>query len=61
MKKYKKKLIYNIFCLLPINNKIITFESFSGRKYADNPRAIYEEIKRQQLNYYMQMVYEIKK
>lgn len=51
MKNIIKKLIYNIFCLLPINNKIITFESFSGRKYADNPRAIYEEIKRQQLNY----------
>src|SRR5690625_71482 len=30
--------------LIPKNNKTIVFESFLGRQYSDNPRAIYEYI-----------------
>ncbi|WP_281515189.1 CDP-glycerol glycerophosphotransferase family protein, partial [Bacillus licheniformis] len=31
---------------LPINNKIIVFQSFHGKSYSCNPRAIYEELVR---------------
>lgn len=51
MKAVLKKILYKLFCILPINNNIITFESFSGKKYADNPRAIYEKMKDMKLNY----------
>lgn len=51
MKRIIKNIFYNLFCLLPINNKVITFEVFSGKKYADSPRAIYEEIKKEKLDY----------
>lgn len=32
--------------ILPVNPKIIVFESFIGRQYSDNPRAIYDYIKK---------------
>lgn len=37
-------VIYRIFVkLLPINHKVILFESNHGRNYCDNPKYIYEE------------------
>ena len=30
---------------MPIDEKLVVFESFMGRKYADSPRAIYEKLK----------------
>lgn len=30
--------------LYPINEKLVVFESFNGRSFSDNPRAIYEEM-----------------
>ncbi len=52
-KKYKKKankwkkrfvwkILYPSLMLLPIDDKTIVFESFLGRNYSDNPKAIYE-------------------
>ncbi|WP_061297948.1 CDP-glycerol glycerophosphotransferase family protein [Clostridium botulinum] len=55
IKKIIKKLIigvYNIvYYILPINEKIIMFESSVGRNYTGNPKAIYEEIVNQKLDY----------
>lgn len=40
LKKRKKR--YEHFAKEPINQKLMIFESFMGRKYADSPKAIYE-------------------
>ncbi len=41
----KKKRIYNKCCKkTKIDEKMIIFESFMGRTYSDNPKAIYEEM-----------------
>lgn len=40
------KLIYNsIFKLIPVRDKYIMFDSYLGRSYSCNPKAIYEYIK----------------
>lgn len=31
--------------LFPVNKKLVVFESFAGKQYSDNPRAIYEYMK----------------
>lgn len=36
------KTIFNIFKYLPTDDKLIMFESFLGKQYSDNPRAVYE-------------------
>ncbi|WP_042354277.1 CDP-glycerol glycerophosphotransferase family protein [Bacillus rubiinfantis] len=49
--KVKKILIFSYKCLfklvsiLPAKKNLIMFESFLGRQYSDNPRAIYEYMK----------------
>ncbi|WP_077614027.1 CDP-glycerol glycerophosphotransferase family protein [Caenibacillus caldisaponilyticus] len=46
------KLFYNIARrVLPVDRKLIVFESGVGKQVADSPRAIYEEIVRRQLDY----------
>ena len=41
----KKRIIYKRCCKKnPIDENMIIFESFMGRTYSDNPRAIYEEM-----------------
>ena len=32
--------------ILPVNNKLIIFESFLGKQFSDNPRALYEHIQK---------------
>ncbi|MFB5661494.1 CDP-glycerol glycerophosphotransferase family protein [Alteribacillus sp. HJP-4] len=50
-KKNKKKLnktsrtLLNMMARLPKNSKVIVFESFFGKQYSCNPRAIYEELR----------------
>ncbi|RND01829.1 CDP-glycerol glycerophosphotransferase family protein [Lysinibacillus halotolerans] len=39
------KLVFQFVGLLPAKKKRIIFESFLGKQYSDNPRAIYEYIK----------------
>lgn len=61
LKKYKKKLkktvkkavmlLYRIeIRILPVNRKIIVFESNMGRNYTGNPKAVYEEMVKQGLD-----------
>lgn len=48
IKKLCKKMILlyykALICLLPVNKKIIIFQSSLGRDYSGNPKAIYEEM-----------------
>lgn len=37
--------IFRILGKIPISNKVVIFESFHGKQYSDNPRAIYEYMK----------------
>lgn len=43
--KYSFKVSFNTLKNIPKDEKIIVFESFNGRQFSDNPRAIYEYIK----------------
>lgn len=46
------KLFYNFLrTILPVDEKLILFESGIGKQYADSPRFIYEEIVKQNLDY----------
>jgi len=46
------KLFYKIAMrILPVDDRLIVFESGIGKQYADSPRNIYEEIIRKELNY----------
>lgn len=54
----RKKIITNLFRiafkivgLLPANKKLVMFESFLGKQYSDNPRAIYEYMKKNHPEY----------
>ena len=38
----KNSFIYNIYKFNKVDNKLILFESFNGKSYADSPRYIYE-------------------
>lgn len=48
---YKK--IFNSLTILPKQKNLIIFESFNGRQYSDNPRAIYEYMKEHYPHYHM--------
>lgn len=37
--------VFKLLGKLPVSNKVIIFESFHGKQYSDNPRAIYEYMK----------------
>jgi CDP-glycerol glycerophosphotransferase len=54
LKRLAKKMVLYLYRLsvklLPINKKIILFESNLGRNYTGNPKAIYEEMIRQGLD-----------
>src|SRR5690606_17324603 len=39
------KLLFRFIGLLPVNKKLIIFESYLGRQFSCNPRAIYEYMK----------------
>ncbi|GER68829.1 CDP-glycerol:poly(glycerophosphate) glycerophosphotransferase [Weizmannia acidilactici] len=46
--KYTKRayqLAFKIIGMLPADKKLVMFESFLGKQYSDNPRAIYEYMK----------------
>jgi len=46
------KIIYNFFKLFPVNEKKIVFESFLGRNYSGNPKAIFEYVQEKKSNEY---------
>lgn len=51
MKKMIKNIIYYFFCLFKIKDNLITFESYSGKNFSCNCKAIYDCIKKEKLNY----------
>ncbi|WP_404274825.1 CDP-glycerol glycerophosphotransferase family protein [Exiguobacterium undae] len=46
-KIHKGLLLYRLFQKLPIQKNLVLFESFLGRGYSDNPKALYQTLKRQ--------------
>ena len=38
----KNRMIYFRYYFKPVNEKVVLFESFMGRKYVDSPKAMYE-------------------
>ncbi|VEF49606.1 CDP-glycerol:poly(glycerophosphate) glycerophosphotransferase [Bacillus freudenreichii] len=53
LQKVYKKLFKLMAIILPKNKKLIVFESFLGKQYSDNPRAIYEYLKQHYPDYKM--------
>lgn len=47
------KVTFKLFSKLPSNRNLIIFESFLGKQYSDNPRAIYEYLNNFYPNYQM--------
>ncbi|MGE7882717.1 CDP-glycerol glycerophosphotransferase family protein [Bacillus sp. NPDC094077] len=47
------KMIFVVCSYLPVRENLVVFESFSGKQYSCNPRAIYEHMKQQNLGLYM--------
>jgi len=47
------KLFFKLVSLLPSSKKLIVFESFLGKQYSCNPRAIYEYLKENHPDYIM--------
>lgn len=41
-RRKKREQRYERYTCLPVDDKLVLFESFMGRKYADSPKAIYE-------------------
>lgn len=51
------KLAYRFMQKLPVDPKLVVFESGLGKQYSDSPRYIYEELKRRNLDYKVVWVY----
>ncbi|SEU09333.1 CDP-glycerol glycerophosphotransferase [Salinibacillus kushneri] len=47
------KMVFFLLAKLPAKKNTIVFESFSGKQYSDNPRAIYEYMRTQGIRYTM--------
>ncbi|MEU9290455.1 CDP-glycerol glycerophosphotransferase family protein [Streptomyces sp. NPDC048275] len=47
----KLRLYHEVFSRLPIKKGLVVFESHLGRQYSDSPKAIYEEMRRQGLEF----------
>lgn len=65
---YKKSLliklysiIFYIIGILPKKKKLIIFESYLGKQYSCNPRAIYEYLNEQSAKYDFEMVWSVDK
>ncbi|MED3384497.1 CDP-glycerol glycerophosphotransferase family protein [Bacillus subtilis] len=54
-------VLFKIFALLPRNNKLILFESYSGKQFSCNPRAIYEYLQENKDQYDYKMIWSIDK
>lgn len=51
--KFVYKFVFQVVSLLPAKKNLIIFESFLGKQYSDNPRAIYEYLKKHHHEYEM--------
>lgn len=47
----KIRVYHEVFSRLPVRGRLVVFESHLGRQYSDSPRAIYEEMRRQGLDF----------
>ncbi|MFG2023083.1 CDP-glycerol glycerophosphotransferase family protein [Streptomyces sp. NPDC048825] len=47
----KIRMYHEVFSRLPVKKRLVVFESHLGRQYSDSPRAIYEEMRRQGLEF----------
>ncbi|KAF1678058.1 CDP-glycerol glycerophosphotransferase family protein [Bacillus mexicanus] len=54
-------VLFKIFALLPRNNKLILFESYSGKQFSCNPRAIYEYLQENRDQYDYKLIWSIDK
>ncbi|MGW0704892.1 bifunctional glycosyltransferase/CDP-glycerol:glycerophosphate glycerophosphotransferase [Streptomyces sp. NPDC002643] len=52
------RLYHEVFQRLPRQRRLVVFESHLGRQYSDSPRAIYEEMRRQGLEFEAVWSYE---
>lgn len=46
-----QKVLYPLFRLLPLKRKTVVFEAYWGKSYSCNPRAIYEQMVKNQMDY----------
>ena len=46
-KIHKGLLLYRLFQKLPVQANLVLFESFLGRGYSDNPKALYLKLQKQ--------------
>ncbi|CAM5337083.1 Bifunctional glycosyltransferase family 2 protein/CDP-glycerol:glycerophosphate glycerophosphotransferase OS=Streptomyces rimosus subsp. rimosus (strain ATCC / DSM 40260 / JCM 4667 / NRRL 2234) OX=1265868 GN=SRIM_015640 PE=3 SV=1 [Streptomyces rimosus subsp. rimosus] len=57
-----KLRVYNeVFSKLPVHKGLVVFESHLGKQYSDSPRAIYEEMRRQGVDFEAVWAYDGKK
>ncbi|WP_314411918.1 bifunctional glycosyltransferase/CDP-glycerol:glycerophosphate glycerophosphotransferase [Streptomyces kroppenstedtii] len=47
----KIRIYHEVFSRLPVKKGLVVFESHLGRQYSDSPRALYEEMRRQDLDF----------
>ncbi|AZQ35466.1 CDP-glycerol:glycerophosphate glycerophosphotransferase [Streptomyces cyaneochromogenes] len=47
----KLRIYHELFLRMPVQKRLVVFESHLGRQYSDSPRAIYEEMRRQGLDF----------
>ncbi|WP_190233322.1 MULTISPECIES: CDP-glycerol glycerophosphotransferase family protein [Streptomyces] len=47
----KLRLYHEVFSRLPVKKRTVVFESHLGKQYSDSPRALYEEMRRQGLDF----------
>ncbi|WP_198534980.1 bifunctional glycosyltransferase/CDP-glycerol:glycerophosphate glycerophosphotransferase [Streptomyces natalensis] len=47
----KLRVYHEVFSRLPVRKRTVVFESHLGKQYSDSPRAIYEEMRRQGLDF----------
>ncbi|MFL1902598.1 CDP-glycerol glycerophosphotransferase family protein [Streptomyces tauricus] len=47
----KIRIYHEVFSRLPVKRGLVVFESHLGRQYSDSPKALYEEMRRQDLDF----------
>ncbi|WP_413757502.1 CDP-glycerol glycerophosphotransferase family protein [Streptomyces sp. MMBL 11-3] len=47
----KIRIYHEVFSRLPVKKRLVVFESHLGRQYSDSPKALYEEMRRQDLDF----------
>lgn len=47
----KLRVYHDVFSRLPVKKGLVVFESHLGRQYSDSPKAIYEEMRRQGIDF----------